>query len=324
MNIKKGSRTFREAASKYIDENQDKRSISFYVRLLKILDPYIGDLLIENVHMGTLKKYIEDRKNKGRKNRTINSCLQIVRIVLNVAANEWRDEDGVGWLRSAPKIKLFPENDKRKPYPLSWEEQNRLFGELPPHLREMALFAVNTGCRDQEICRLHWEWEVNIAQINSSVFVIPGRFVKNGEERVVILNRIAKEVIDRQRGKHSEHVFTYKGKSITRMLNNGWKKARIRAQLPEVRVHDLKHTFGHRLRVGGVSFEDRQDLLGHKSRRITTHYSAQELMSLFESANKVCEMKNCNTLTLSKVISSYKALNYGKSKGDFYDIRNLV
>ena len=28
-----------------------------------------------------------------------------------------------------------------------------------------------------------------------------------------------------------------------------------------VRVHDLKHTFGRRLRAAGVSFEDRQDLL---------------------------------------------------------------
>ena len=31
-----------------------------------------------------------------------------------------------------------------------------------------------------------------------------------------------------------------------------------------VRVHDLKHTFGRRLRAAGVSFEDRQDLLGQE------------------------------------------------------------
>jgi hypothetical protein len=30
-----------------------------------------------------------------------------------------------------------------------------------------------------------------------------------------------------------------------------------------------KHTFGRRLRAAGVSFEDRQDLLGHRSVRIT-------------------------------------------------------
>jgi len=53
-------------------------------------------------------------------------------------------------------------------------------------------------------------------------------------------------------------------------------------------VHDLRHTFGHRLRAAGVSYEDRQDLLGHKSERITTHYSAPDVARLIEAAEKVC------------------------------------
>jgi integrase len=53
-------------------------------------------------------------------------------------------------------------------------------------------------------------------------------------------------------------------------------------------VHDLKHTYVRRLRAAGVSFEDRQDLLGHRSGRITTHYSAAELANLIDAANKVC------------------------------------
>jgi integrase len=64
------------------------------------------------------------------------------------------------------------------------------------------------------------------------------------------------------------------------MLNSAWKRARKRAVLDQVRVHDLKYTFGRRLRAAGVSFEDRQDLLGHRSGRITTHYSAAELGKL--------------------------------------------
>ena len=72
------------------------------------------------------------------------------------------------------------------------------------------------------------------------------------------------------------------------MYNNGWKEARKRAGLPDVSVHDLKHTFGRRLRAAGVSFEDRQDLLGHKSTRITTHYSQAELENLVSAANSVC------------------------------------
>ena len=58
-----------------------------------------------------------------------------------------------------------------------------------------------------------------------------------------------------------------------------------------MRVHDLKHTFGRRLRAAGVSFEDRQDLLGHKSQRITTHYSEGELSNLIAAAEKACQQK---------------------------------
>ncbi len=73
------------------------------------------------------------------------------------------------------------------------------------------------------------------------------------------------------------------------MLNSAWLRARMKVDLPQVRVHDLKHTFGRRLRAAGVSFEDRQDLLGHRSGRITTHYSAAELSRLIEAADAVCE-----------------------------------
>jgi integrase len=93
------------------------------------------------------------------------------------------------------------------------------------------------------------------------------------------------------RGQHRDFVFTYRGHRIETMNNNAWQKPRVRAGLAQVRVHDLKHTFGRRLRAAGVSFEDRQDLLGHRSGRITTHYSAAELQNLLEAANRVCEEK---------------------------------
>jgi len=88
---------------------------------------------------------------------------------------------------------------------------------------------------------------------------------------------LAESVIDEMRGQHSEYVFSFQSKPVQKMLRSAWRKARVRAGLPQVRVHDLKHTFGRRLRAAGVSFEDRQDLLGHKSGRITTHYSIAEL-----------------------------------------------
>ncbi len=81
--------------------------------------------------MGSLQPFIEARRAKGVKNRTINYAIQTVRHILNLAAGEWFDEHGMTWLMTAPRIKLLPENDRRDPYPLNWEEQFRLFNELP-------------------------------------------------------------------------------------------------------------------------------------------------------------------------------------------------
>jgi len=38
-----------------------------------------------------------------------------------------------------------------------------------------------------------------------------------------------------------------------------------------------------------LGFEDRQDLLGHRCGRITTHYSAADLSRLIEAANSVVD-----------------------------------
>ena len=60
----------------------------------------------------------------------------------------------MAWIDHAPRIKLLPRHDERPPYPLNWSEQDRLFDLLPTHLERMALFAVNTACREHEICSL--------------------------------------------------------------------------------------------------------------------------------------------------------------------------
>jgi integrase len=289
-------RAWRQAATKYLKE-ATKTTLREDARQLKLLDPYIGDLPLEAVHMGTLQGFLNERRCRPRKDgeevkevskRTKNCALQTVRHILNLAASEWLDEYGMTWLSHAPKIKLLREDDKKEPYPLSWDEQTRLFRELPPYLAKMALFKVNTGCRDQEVCNLRWEWEVQVPELDMSVFIIPAHKVKNRQDRLVVLNRVAKEVIEEMRGVHSEYVFTYGGRPIRAMCRKAWRKARQRVGLPQVRVHDLKHTFGRRLRAAGVSFEDRQDLLGHKSGRITTHYSQAELENLILSSNKIC------------------------------------
>ncbi len=280
-------RIFRQAATKYLTE-YEKGSLDKDAWALKRIDPFIGSLYLEQVHMGTLRPYIDHGRKQGWKNRTINMPLEVVRHILNLAAAEWLDKNGLTWLQSAPKIRLLPRNDARQPYPLTWIEQDELFTLLPVHLKNMCLFAVNTGCRDQEVCGLRWDYEVEIPELETSVFVIPKERVKNREDRLVVLNSVARGVIESVRGQHRVWVFTYEGNPLGTMNTTTWKAVRNKHSLP-VRIHDLKHTYGCRLRSARVSFEDRQDLLGHRSGRITTHYSAPELINLIEASERVCD-----------------------------------
>lgn len=314
------TRTWEEAATRFLIESKDQPSIKLTAHHLKQLHPYLKDLPLTHIDDQALEPFVRDRLKgmvlpcgkqlKPVAPRTINISIERVIRVLSLCARKWRDEERRPWLDSVPMLtKLDLKKKVREPYPMSWEEQSILFGELPAHLQTMALFKVNTGCREQEVCKLRWDWEIPVPELGTSVFLIPSDFggrnersgVKNGDERLVVLNNVAKSIIDKQRGLSKEWVFPYNGTAMHRMNDSAWKKARVRAAklwqeenlrpahpgYASIRVHDLKHTFGRRLRAAGVSQEDRKALLGHKNGSITSHYSGAELGHLIEAANMV-------------------------------------
>jgi integrase len=97
---------------------------------------------------------------------------------------------------------------------------------------------------------------------------------------------------------------------IRYMNNTAWQKARKAAGLA-VRVHDLKHTFGRRLRTAGVSLETRKVLLGHKTGDITSHYSAPELAELIRAADAILKTQESTLLRVvaqqpTKVVNGVK------------------
>ncbi|MEZ3137331.1 tyrosine-type recombinase/integrase [Stutzerimonas kunmingensis] len=320
-------RTWREAATRYLVEYKDQPSIGLTALYLEQLDPYIGDRPVDHIDDEALAPYVKDRlagrlrgspgKCRSVAPRTINIALERVIRVLNLCARKWRDEARRPWLDTVPMItRLDLRRSTRQPHPLSWEEQSLLFAELPDHLRRMALYKVNSGSREQEVVKLRWDWEIPVPELGTSVFLIPANFggrhenagVKNGDERLIVLNRVAKSVIEGQRGLDPLWVFPYgqpdkdgNATPMHRMNDSAWRKARKRAAamyeqrvkrtapagFASIRVHDLKHTFGRRLRAAGVTEEDRKVLLGHKNGSITSHYSAAELGKLIDEANKI-------------------------------------
>lgn len=310
--------TFEEAGLRYLGEIADKPSADDIAMHLDQLFPFIGSTALSQVHDGTIRPFIDHERKRGIAPKSINNALGVASAVLNRAARVWRDEEGRPWLAQAPAriSRLATKGAQARPYPLSWEEQDRLFKELPRHLADAALFAVNTGCREQEICQLRWDWEVKLSNPKTSVFVLPETLTKTGTERVVALNRIAKRVIDSRRGKHDEFVFTYRGEPVSRLHSSAWKRAWKDAKLPRQKgilkgVHNLRHTFGRRLRGAGITLETRKALMGHAHGDITTHYSAAELRELIDAANKIARRSKTQSPTLT-LVSQNARKNVGK------------
>jgi integrase len=335
-------RVFRDAATRFLTENAHKRGIARDAEALADMDEFIGDLSIADIHDGSFDAYRETRRNptelragrrtlKSVSNSTLNRNIGVAARVLQDAARKWRDDySKLTWLAEAPFINANMPHKKRQPYPLSWDEQRLFFSELVPHLETMAMFMVEAGPRDEELCALEWAWEVRVPELDTddikrSVFIIPPEATKTRTEdprpRLLVLNDAAQSIVESVRGQHNRFVFTredWHGRRdrMSTMLSSGWRRARVRAArkyrtafgvdapagFRRLRVHDLRHTFGRRLRAANVSREDRRDLFGHSSESVTTDYSAAEIGNLVTAANQVTKSRKSPALTMLRVI----------------------
>lgn len=95
-------RTFSEAAAYYLLKHESKASIVTETHMLQGVMPFIGQLLLPQVHDGTLAPFVAARLELGRAHKTINLALGVVRRILRLAAMVWRDEQGHTWLAQAP------------------------------------------------------------------------------------------------------------------------------------------------------------------------------------------------------------------------------
>ncbi|MDP3308607.1 MAG: tyrosine-type recombinase/integrase [Methylotenera sp.] len=300
-------------------ESENKASVETIAIHIVAVVPFIGHLEVEKIHDGTLESFKASRIADRVTPTTINRALEVVRTILIRAAKVYRDEDGLPWLKQAPPAITMLDETPREPCPLSWSQQEALFKHLPKHLANMALFAINSGLRDSNVCGLLWEWEVKVPEVGRSVFVIPWQFHKTGKRKkrslVVILNDAAWSILNEQRGLDAIHVFVYRQERrkhhdlaplmqyhrIGTMNNSAWHTAREKAGLPKLRIHDLRHTYGARLRAAGVLNEDRASLLGHATKSMPEHYAAADIGRLINLSNGSLDRKS--TCTVLSVIN---------------------
>ncbi len=78
------------------------------------------------------------------------------------------------------------------------------------------------------------------------------------------------------------------------------KRRACPAGFAQLRVHDLKHTFGHRLEAANVSDRDCQVLLGHAhSRGVTRQYMAPEVARLTKAVESVLDTEQHGSIPLT-------------------------
>ena len=121
---------------------------------------------------------------------------------------------------------------------------------------------------------------------------------KGKRPHVLVLNDVAWKIVESCRGVDGEFVFVWRRERVKNvdveplmpyrpvhtMNNTAFQTARRTAGLDRLRVHDLRHTFGQRLRDAGVSEEDRALLLGHAMTGMPQHYATATIPRLVEAA----------------------------------------
>lgn len=125
-----------------------------------------------------------------------------------------------------------------------------------------------TGCRRGEITGLRWEW----VDWDRACIRFPDS--KTGA-KVVPLGAAALELLTELHGEDSAGP-VFPGTSVTGSTTAVWKvwdKARQRAKLPDVRIHDLRHSFASVGASGGDSLVVIGALLGHRDTATTARYA---------------------------------------------------
>jgi hypothetical protein len=125
---------FADCAARYLAESQHKRSVDLLAWHIRLLLPYLRNLEANRVHDRTLEPFIADGMAAGVTATTINRSLEVVRTILNRAARAYRDDDCRPWLDTLPPVITMLPETPRLPYPITWEEQDRLFPKLSARL----------------------------------------------------------------------------------------------------------------------------------------------------------------------------------------------
>lgn len=251
-------KTFEDAAIRWLEDNQHKRSIAGDATIIAWLRPYIGTLFLQEITRSKIEE-LRTLKCQEASRSTVNNYMALLRSILRAAWLDWE------WIDRIPKVPMYPKEEKE----IRWitpDEFETLAGELPEHLEVMARFAVSTGLRAAAIKALQWSW------VFDDHLRLPPGIMKNKKHLTIPLSKEAICVLMKQKGQG--FVFTYLEKPITgKLTTRAWKKAVKRAGLEPLRFHDLRHTWASWHVQNGTPIEVLKKLGGWRSLSMVLVYA---------------------------------------------------
>lgn len=283
--------TWDQAVLAWLEDHQHRKSIEEIKRVLRWLTGHLRGVALTDITDARIRALAKARREQPTNARvieravtagrtppdptpptgaTVNRHMAQLSAVLN-------DANRRGWLPVVPPITKAAEPAKRIAW-LTREQAAALLAELPPHLRAMAAFALATGLRESNIRLLRWS-QVDMAR---AVCWHEGDETKAGLAHSTPLNADALRVLAGQQGQHRVWVFPVPrwvdGEQVAdaptgKVSNHAWRKACVRAGLPTLRFHDLRHTWASWHVQAGTPLPVLQELGGWASLSMVQRYA---------------------------------------------------
>lgn len=214
---------------------------------------------------------------------TCDHHLKLMRRMFNLAV-EWEIIDK----NPLNRIALFNADNKVENY-LQPDELQRLMHVLNTHPNRMTCnvmkFLLGTGARLNEALRSKW------THINRErrVWTVPSSNTKSKRLRSVPLNDYALDVLDSLGTEEYEFLFmNFHTGTHLKAIHTGWDIIRKKANLPKLRIHDLRHSYASMLVNAGRTLYEVQQILGHSVPIVTqryAHLSTKTLLSASDAAS---------------------------------------
>lgn len=278
----KPSRTFEEAAIRYLSEESEKRDYESKERHLAWFGGRFAGRALHTITRAEVFDAlpVEDQRKycKGKKlsTSTRNRYLATIRAMLN-AAVKWE------WIDKAPKLSDVAVQNSR----IRWitpDEARALLAAIPTNwMRDITELAFNTGLRWTNIARLEWT-QVDLVRRRAWIHADQA---KGKKAFGVPLNEAAVHVIRRQLGRHERFVFVNNGAPRKKSDFPQWRRACKRAGITNFRFHDTRHTWASWHVQNGTPLQVLKELGGWSDYDMVLRYAHLAPDHLTQHANSV-------------------------------------